>query len=302
MDLERLSKIPTDNNGEPLLAMVRITANREKIVPKEYEHLIPSEDISILSLLHTPLPTIFSAANVLPPAENCVVCDPPSWSKAQFKTMQVPLREWLAGLDVAIIEGWLKGVRSIEHPSDTSIRFPLWAGTFWKMLSEVIQEQRKWRRAQEWLDSLPQGPETRKFQAVLCWVPWKANVWILPVEADQMVTKVSFFAALLSDGFLAERHIDAFVTHLNVEACRMKPNSPGVLVADLLFANALSLHCDATVSKFTSCTVFGQYTAVFKQKKAYRVLLFPAHVGGTKDGHWVVFRVDFVKREYSYGE
>ena len=302
MDLKRLSKIPTDNNGEPLLAMVRITANREKNIPKEYEHLIPSKDVSILSLLYTPLPTVFSAASVLPPAENCVVRDPPNWSEAHLKTMQVPLGEWLAALDVAIVEGWLKGVYSIKHPSDASVRFPLWVGTFWKMLSEVIQEQRAWRRAHEWLCALPQGLETRKFQAVLCRVPWKVNVWILPVEADRMVTKASFFAALLSDGFLAERHIDAFVTHLNIEAWRMKPNAPGVLVADLLFANTLSLHCDATVSKFTSCTVFGQYAAVFKQKKTYRILMFPAHVGGTKDGHWVVFRVDFVKREYSYGE
>jgi len=174
-----------------------------------------------------------------------VVCDPPNWSEAQLKTMQVPPMEWLAALDAAIIEGWLKGVCSIKHPSDSKVRFPLWVGTFWTGLSEAIQEQRAWRRAQEWVCTLPQGPETRKLQEVLCRVPWKVNIWLLPVEADRVVTIISFFAKLLSDDFLAERHIDAFVTHLNVEARRMKPSAPMVLVAGLPFANALSFHCDA---------------------------------------------------------
>lgn len=302
MDHERLSKIPTDNNGEPLLAMVRITANREKVIPKEFEDIIPSSNTPILSLIRTPLPTIISAASIIPSAVSCVVCDPPSWSEAQLKTMQVPPKDWLATLDSAIVEGWLMGVRSIKHPSNPKIRFPLWAGTFWMALSEVIQEQRAWRRAQEWVDALPQGPETRKLQGVLCQVPWKVDVWILPVEADRMATKISFFAKLLSDDFLAERHIDAFVTHLNIGARRMKQSAPGVLVAGLPFANTLSFHYNSTASKIGDCTIFVQYAAVFKRKSAYHILLFPAHVGGVKDGHWIAFRVDFVKREYSYGE
>lgn len=117
-----------------------------------------------------------------------------------------------------------------------------------------------------------------------------------------MVTKVSLFVTILSGNFLAERHIDAFVMHLNIETWRMKLSAPTVLVAGLDFANTLSLHCNALASEFGSCTLFLQYAAVFKRKKAYRVLLFPAHVGGVSDGHWVVFRVDFVKCEYSYGE
>jgi hypothetical protein len=302
MDPKRLSKIPTDNNGEPLLEMVRIIANREKIIPKEYEHLIPSKDISILSLLRTPLPTIFSAASILPPAESCVVCDPPSWSETRLKNMQIPPREWLAALGAAIVEGWLKGVCSIKHPSDTKIRLPLWAGTFWTALSEVVQEHRAWRRAEEWVSTLPQGSVTRRFQTVVCRVPWKIDVWMLPVEADRVVTKISFFAKLLSDNFLAERHIDAFVTHLNIETRRMKPSDPRTLVAGLAFANTLSSHHNTTVYGINSCTTFLQYAAVFKQSKAYRVLLFPAHVGGVRDGHWVAFRIDFEKREYSYGE
>jgi hypothetical protein len=90
--------------------------------------------------------------------------------------------------------------------------------------------------------------------------------------------------------------------YLNVQACRMKPNAPGILVADLSLPLILSHHHDATVYKFNACKLLLQYTAVFRGNKAYLVLLFPAHVGGTEDGHWVVFCVDFTKHEYSYGE
>lgn len=303
MDHEQLSKTPANNNGEPLLATVRIAINREKRIPKECKNLLPSGDIPILSLLRTPLPTISSSASILPPAESCVVCDPPSWSEKHLMAAQVPPSQWLAALDTAIIKGYSKGIRSVKDPSDSKIRLPLWVGTFWTALSEVILEQRLWGRAEEWVyDTLPQGPQTQQLLAVLCRIPWKVDLWILPVEADRLVTKVNFFAKLLSDGFLAERHIDAFVTHLNVETRRTKPNGPRILVAGLPFANALSVHYDATESKIGSCAIFLQYAAVFKQKNAYNVLLFPAHVGGAEDGHWVVFKVDFVKHEYSYGE
>jgi hypothetical protein len=302
MDPDRLSKIPTDDFDEPIFAMVRITANREKTIPDSFKRLIPSSDISILSLLDVPLPTISSTANVLPLAESCAVCKPPSWNNDQLMAMQVPPKDWLAALDDAIIEGWLRGVRSVEHPSDENVRFPLWVGTFWTALSEVILEQRAWRRAQEWVCALPQGHETHGLRAVLGRVPWKADIWVLPVEADRAVTKISFFAKLLSDGFLAERHIDAFITHLNIQARRTNPSAPGTLVADLSLSLALSLHHNASSDKINDCKTLLQHIAVFKSNKAYRVLLFPAHVGGVEDGHWVVFRVDFSRHEYSYGE
>ena len=296
-----ISKVPVDCNGQPLLAMVRIMANREKVIPEAYKHLLPSGEISISSLLDTPLPTITSIAGLLRPAQSCVVLEPPSWTEDDLKTMQVPSKEWLAALDAAIVEGWPKGARSIEHPNNANVRFPLWAGTFWTAISEVIQEKKEWKRAQEWVLGLPHGRETRDVQAVFNRTPHKMYIWMLPVEADRAVTEVSFFAKLLSDGFLAERHIDTFVTYLNIMARKRSPSVPGILAADLPLSLALSLHHNATVDKIQRCTPLLQYAAVFKQSAAYHTLLFPAHVGGVEDGHWIVFCVDFMKREYSFG-
>ena len=285
-----------------MLEMARIPANHEKIIPEEWEHLIPSKWMSILSLLSTPLPTIFPTASLVPPAESCVVCKPPRWTEEELKTMKIPSKNWLAELDAAITNKWLKGVRSVQHPTNPGTRFPLWVGNFWTVLAEVVLEQREWRRAQEWVHALPQGPRTHKVQALLGQVPWKATAWILPEEVDRDVTSVGFFAKLLSDGLLRERDIDAFVTHLNIQARRRSPKAPGVLVADLVLSRVLSSHHDASLHKINNSKILLQYAAVFKHNRgAYRVLLFPAHVGGTDDGHWVVFRVDFKKFEYSYG-
>jgi len=49
MNAGRLSKIPLASDGKPLRAMVRIATNRDKLIPKDYEHLIPSETTVISS-------------------------------------------------------------------------------------------------------------------------------------------------------------------------------------------------------------------------------------------------------------
>lgn len=301
MNADRLSKIPLASDGQPLRAMVRIATNKAKVIPKDYGHLIPSEATAISSLLTTSLPTILSTASLLRPAKICVVCEEPSWAEDQFMSASVPSREWLKDLDEAIGEEWLKGANSIEYPSNPNIRFPLWAGTLWTALSNVIEEQKEWRRAREWINTLTQCRETHEVQAILEQIPRNIPIWILPTEADRAVTKITFFARLLSDGFLAERHIDAFVAYLNVQAHRRRPNSPGVFVADLPLSVVLSSYFNATKVKIRSCKLLLQYTAIFKNK-AYRHLLFPAHVGGVHNGHWVVFSVNFERSEYSFGK
>lgn len=301
MNTDRLSKIPLASNGQPLYAMVRIATNKDKIIPKDYEHLIPSETTTISSLLTTPLPTILSTASLLRPAKSCVVCKEPSWAENQLMSAFVPSREWLKDLNEAIGEAWPKGANSIKHPSNPNIRFPLWAGTFWTALSDIIEEQNEWRRAREWIHTLTQCHKTHEVQAVLERIPWNTPISILAAEADRAVTKITFFAQLLSDGFLAERHIDAFVAYLNVQVHRRRPNAPGVFVADLPLSVILSNYFNATAEKIRGCKLLLQYAAVFKSR-AYRHLLFPAHVGGVHDGHWVVFSVNFAKSEYSFGE
>lgn len=151
MDPERLSQLPVDARGQPMLEMARPKTKQEKVIPKDYEDLIPSGAMSISSLLSTPLPTILSAASSLRPANSCLVSELPNRTKDKLKTARVPSKEWLTALDGAITEGWLKGAHSVEHPSDATVRFPLWAGTFWTLLSEVIQQREEWCRAQEWV-------------------------------------------------------------------------------------------------------------------------------------------------------
>ena len=299
--MDRLSGIPVDSNGQPLLAMVRIAINRDKIIPKDCKCLTPSEAATISSLLNTSLPTILSTASLLRTAESCVVYDEPSWTKGQLISTPIPPAQWLKGLDEAIGKGWPNGANSVEHPRSTNIRFPLWVGTFWTALSSVIEEQKEWHRAGEWIYDLIQGRETHEVQAVFDRFPRNTPVWVLASEADRAVTKISFFARILLDWFFAERHIDSFVSYLNIQVHKRDPGTPGVFVATLPLSVVLSNYFDAPAHKIQACKLLLQYTAIFKSK-AYHRLLFPAHAGSRDNGHWVVFSVDFIKAEYSFGE
>ena len=182
--MDRLSGIPVDSDGRPLLAMVRIAINRDKVVPKDCERLIPSEAATISSLLDTSLPTILSAMSLLRTVESCVVRDEPSWTKDQLISTPIPSAQWLKGLDEAIGKAWPNGANSVEHPRSTNIRFPLWIGTFWTTLSGVIEEQKEWRCAGEWINNLIQGAETHEVQAIFDRFPWNMPMWVLVSEAD----------------------------------------------------------------------------------------------------------------------
>ena len=301
MDLNRLSGIPVDCDGKPLPAMVRNATKQAKVIPKEYEHLIPSKAIAISSFLETPLPNILSTISLLRPAASCIVHEEPSWTEDQLVSVSIPSTKWLADLDKGIGEAWPMGASSIQHPGSPNIRFPLWAGTFWTMLSDAIEEQKEWRCAVEWVNALTQGHETREVQMVFSRIPRNVPVWVLMTETERAGTSVSFFAEMLSDGLLAERHIDAFVAYLNIQMRRRQPSTPGIFVADLSLSVTLSNYLQIPAHKIQRCRPLLQYTAMFKTK-AYRRLLFPARVGGKKNGHWIVFSVDFKKAEYSYGE
>ena len=81
---------------------------------------------------------------------------------------------------------------------------------------------------------------------------------MLPAEADRTVTKTSSLAQLLSDAFIAERHIDAYTTYLNVHARWVQQSAPKVFVADLSLAHILSTHHKASRGKIKGCKILLQ--------------------------------------------
>ena len=66
----------------------------------------------------------------------------------------------------------------------------------WNVLDVAlaVRQQEEWRRVQEWALTLIQGVETREALAAFDRVSWEKYIWILPVEADRTMTKLSSFA------------------------------------------------------------------------------------------------------------
>jgi hypothetical protein len=281
--------------------MLDISEDQYFPIPPDYSHLMPSPDMPVSSLLETPLPTTIPALDDGRSAGSYITSELPSWTLAQLKSARVPSREWLTVLNDTIAKRSSGDARSIEHPDDSTIRFPLWVGTFWTPLLDIIQEQKRWRNARKWVLALPTCNETRELVAAFDRIPRQIYVWILPLKGDRESTTIDFFANLLSERFLAERHIDAFVVYLNIQARRSGPNAAGILVADLPLSENLKQHHDAHEDKIVTNEVLAKYAELLRST-AYRTLLFPAHVGHGESGHWVCFRVDFEGRKYCYGE
>ena len=156
-----------------------------------------------------------------------------SWTEDQLISVPIPSTEWLGDLDGGIGEAWPTGADSIEHPGSPNIRFFLWAGTFWTALSDVIEEQKEWRRAREWIDGLVWGRKTREVQAGFCRIPRNTPVRVLTTETERAGTSISFYVKILSDKLLTERRIDAFAVYLNIQVCVCQPSTPRVFIADL---------------------------------------------------------------------
>ena len=285
---------PDPSSGFEALFMAGL--QQVKSVPEEILHQMPAETISVSDLLVANLPQ--SSQSVLRSPESCLSRQTPSWTaKCLWKTC-VPPREWLSSLDIALDRGWANGIYLIEVPAGSKdLRFPLWIGSFWLEMAEVIEQREKWERARGWMLTMVWTPGIQEAEKVLDRTPWGLRLW--PLIGHNRSTRVGFLAGLLSNEWLAERHIDTLVAYINdrFQKCRR----PGAtLVADSYLGSLLLRKGGKSMDELREDQELKTYGD--KILHGHERLLFPAHIGGSASGHWVVFSVDIRQKEISYGE
>lgn len=92
------------------------------------------------------------------------------------------------------------------------------------------------------------GPEIQEAEKLFDRTPWGLRLW--PLAGYDQVTRVGFLASLLSNEWLAERHIDTFVAYLNDQLRR--GDQPGVaFVADQYLGSLLSRKRNETAPVLT---------------------------------------------------
>ena len=258
---------------------------------------MPGETISVSELVGTNLPC--GLQSVLRSPESCLSKQTPSWTVEDLWKTHVLPRDWLDSLDVTLDYKWGGGIQSIEAPAGSKdLQFPLWVGNFWLGMAEVIEQRGMWEKARGWMLGMLQGPEIQEAERLMDRTPWGLRLW--PLGGHDQSTRVGFLAGLLSNEWLAERHIDTLVMYLNDRFRR--GNQPGAtLVADVYLGSLLSRKRGGAATKLQEDRELRTYADKILNGNHER-LLFPAHVGGSASGHWIVFSVNIKERTVSYGE
>jgi len=287
---------PDPSSGFDLLFTV--ARQQEKTVPEEVLRRLPVETMPVSSFIAADLPR--SLQDVLRSAESCLSKETLNWTVEHLWKAHVPPRAWLNDLDIALNREWL-GICSIEAPvGSKGLRFPLWVGNFWFEMIEVVEQREKWDNAQGWLRKMVRSPEVREAEKLLDRTPWGLRLWSLPGHEGS--TRVGLLATILSNEWLAERHIDTLVAYIGDRLRGSNVDQPDTtLVADQYLASLLSRRRDETATKLREDQELRTYAGKISDGRHERLLL-PGHIGGTVTGHWIVFSVDIKKKTISYGE
>lgn len=277
--------------------LVAAALQQEKSVPEEVLCRIPVETISVSNLVATDLPRRLQ--DVLRSPESCLSKRAPNWTDGKLWEAYVPPRTWLNGLEIALDCGWTSGIISIEAPAGSGdLRFPIWIGNFWLEMVEVIEQKERWKSALGWMRTMVRSPGIQAAEELLGRTPWGLRLW--PLAGHDQSTRVGFLAGLLSNQWLAERHIDILTLYLDNRF--QKGNQPGAtLVADQYLGSLLSRKRGETAAKLREDRELRMYADKILGAHQER-LLFPAHIGGSTSGHWIVFSVNLRERTISYGK
>jgi len=181
-------------------------------IPEDIVHRIPVEKTSVSNLIAVAIPQ--RSGGVLHSPESCLSNLAPDWTPKDLWKARVQERTWLSNLEIAVTKGWTRKIQSVVVPvGQKNPRFPLWILNFWWRMSEVIEQRSRWKEAQGWMSTMVRGLEIQRVEKLFDRTPWGLRLW--PLTGYDEMTRVGFLAELLSNKWLAERHIDTLVAYLN---------------------------------------------------------------------------------------
>ena len=161
---------------------------------------IPDRTLSIADLLRTQLP-LQPSVLVTTKANAAFSQLPPNENATALENRPIPNAEYLKDLEASFGQAWFDGARSIVDSRNKNSRFPLWALTYWKQMSEVISKKGEWKRAEAWLTthSRPSAGTVGAADEVSLREMMQCIGWGGRVHAFAISTPVDTFLRLLSD-------------------------------------------------------------------------------------------------------
>ena len=298
----KMSTEPTTIDVEPeppsgIGLLVEAAFQQDTSIPEDILRQIPAETASVTNLIAAAVPK--SLGCTLHSPESCLSNLTPDWTPEDLWKARVPSRTWLNDLEMTMAKGWARKAKAVVvSVGPRNLRFPLWILNFWWKMSEVVEQRTGWKEAQGWMSRMVRGLEIQKAEKLFDRIPWGLRLW--PLTGYDEMTRVGFLAELLSNKWLAERHINTLVAYLN-DRLRKSGRSGTTLIADQYLGSLLSRKRYETLGQLRTDKELKTYMDRILGGRCER-LLFPAHVGGCAAGHWIVFSVDIKRRTFSHGK
>ncbi len=225
-------------------------------------------------------------------SDNAPTTTPNTDNNAPFppsKTLQI-MKDWSR-------QALLDGARSINHPI-TKERYDLWVLTYWLKLQDVLLLQKRWKEGCRWLAQRPRDP--------VAGTAFEAAVQLLaklPCDADTSAfqtrgARTADLVRLLSNNWIDDEIMNLLLGHLGQRVRAAPALSRKIVLGDRAFVLELCRAKSAAVYDGASPPLMRRVEMELgPSPKGF--LYFPVFL--REERHWVAVRVNFLRREVSYG-
>jgi hypothetical protein len=214
----------------------------------------------------------------------------------------LPPQNIVSQLHANICQAVLDGQQSVTDPVYPNSRLPLWIVSFWKYMWETIGIQDLWRKAEKWLESEIKTANGKgkemcfEAQRLLRVLRWSEETEVAGANQD----RTHLFAAYLSNNtMMSTGHINMMFSHLSDRAETDDTIDTMVAIETLRFPMLLEKAKSANALK-TKPSKFMTRLEKRVMDEELKHLIFPAYT--EKQKHWIVVKVDFERKELSYGK
>ena len=162
----------------------------------------------------------------------------------------------------------------------------------WESVLVSVEEQNKWRVAVDWLASEGEGSELNIANGLIERAPWGTTMWTL--TGGNSHSLIGILSLLLSSGWLAERHLDAYAAFVNKSA---QEGAGDVWAAGIYLSALLKSNAAKPISDFKALTSLQSFYEEVINAGSNR-LFIPANLNNS---HWILFQVDLKKKTIVWG-
>jgi hypothetical protein len=257
--------------------------------------LLIKKEVPVMTFIMTKLPSRRSALLAVE-TRNCFRSELPSENPGCLLLRNIPSQHFLQDAKLNFNQRILDGARSFQDPDYKGGPLPLWTINFWTQMNGILDAQKMWQTADKWLmnhtDNSARRTVIDKCRQYLANIGWNTRLGR---------TRLTDLAPILGDTMTTGAVVDLLVESLSLEISQNNTATEFGIVG-LTFMDMVAKGWKTRGKDLELVLNRGILMMVEDWIKTgkRRILLFPVHLQAEQ--HYVGFKIDFRKREISYGK